>query len=380
MRRILPFVLVGLGVFLVALAFLVRLYVYPSAAVLPYELGDAEKGVKGQQSTATGRVSVLDKGLIAEEGRNAVRPDVPVTAIRTLVTDLSAPESQEGGDVTVWRVGLAVIDDKSPADKPKLITDAMRQSVCLDRSTSESVSPCSRSYVVTCNQSEKELDPCKLAETGEAPARPQAGQQFKFPFGTEKKTYKYYDTTILQATDVRFEAEEEMNGLTVYRFVQEIPETMIEDLKDPPDQVPGILFDPKLKKNVPAKQYYQAENTYWVEPESGQIIKGQSTSQQVLRGPAGTEELVVFDGTLTMIDEDVKANAEEAASNRSKLRLVRLWVPIGAGVLGGLLVGAGLMLELGYRRRARLDANAFAADPADPADPADAAGEGRHRS
>lgn len=44
-------------------------------------------------------------------------------------------------------------------------------------------------------------------------------------------------------------------------------------------------------------------------------------------------------------------NIAEAKENRSNLRLVRLWAPLGTGVLGGLLIGAGLMLELGYRRR-----------------------------
>lgn len=358
MRRILPFVLVGLGVFLVALAFVVRLFMYPSAAVIPYELGDPEKGERGQQSTAAGTVSVLDKGLIAEKGRDAVRQGVEVTAIRTLVTDLSAKESEKGGDVTVWRVGLVVVDDNSDSQDPQPITDVKLQSVCLDRSTSESVSPCSRSYVVTCDEEAEDEDPCLQAQASDKHQRTQAGLQFKFPFQTEQRTYKYYDTTILQATEARFAGAEELNGLGVYKFVQEIPETLIAELDEEHEQVPGILFDPKLQKNVPAKQYYQTVRTFWVEPESGQIVKGTDTSRQVLRGPDGTEELVVFDGTMTMVDREVDANVEAAASNRSMLRLVRLWVPIGAGVIGGVLIAGGLLLELGYRRRQRADAMA----------------------
>jgi hypothetical protein len=351
-RRILPFVLVGLGVFLVAFAFVLRLFVYPSAAVTPYELGDPEKGTKGEQSVATGTVSVLDKGLVAKKGREAVRQDVPVRAIRTLVTDLKAKEAEKGGDVTVWRVGLAVMDDSAPPDETKLISDTTDQSVCLDRRTGESVDPCSDSHVVTCVKTppKGEEDPCRLAQQGAAPQTPQTGLQYKFPFQTEQRDYQYYDTTILQATTAKYVGEEEMDGLTVYRFQQEIPETKISE---DDFEAPGILFDPKLKKNVPAEQFYTADRTFWVEPETGQIVKGEDTSQQVLRGPDDTEELVVFDGTLSLIDEQVQNNVAEAKENRSKLRLVRLWAPLGAGVLGGLLIGAGLMLELGYRRRRR---------------------------
>lgn len=350
MRRILPFVLVGFGVFLVALAFIVRLWVYPTAAVIPYELGDPDKGTKGEQSVAAGTVSVLDKGLVAEKGRDAVRQDVDVKAVRTLVTDLKAKESAPDGDVTVWRTGTAVIEDDPAAGEAKLITDATQQSVCLNRSTSESVAECSESYVVTCVEEENKPDPCELAQIGDSPNLKQVGLQFKFPFNTGQQTYRYFDTTILQAPEIRFAGEEEMDGLTVYRFEQEIPETKTKDLTGE-DAVPGILFDPELKKNVDAEQFYSNHRTMWVEPESGQIVKGSETQKQVLRGPEGTEELVVFDGTLTLVDEQVKTNIAEAKDNRSSLRLVRLWAPIGAGVLGGLLIGAGLMLELGYRRR-----------------------------
>lgn len=352
MRRILPFVLVGLGVFLVALAFVVRLFVYPSATVIPYELGDPDKKSLGEQSIATGTVTVLDKELVAKgKGRDSVRENVPVTAIRTLRTDLSARESKKDGDVTVWKVVLSVVDDeRSTPAKPKLVSDPTQQSVCLDRTTSESVPNCSISYVLDCVEDEDKINPCRLADEGKSPKgqKEQTGLQYKFPFSTEARDYRYFDTTIMQATPARFVGEEELDGLPVYRFQQEIPETEIsaDDF-----EVPANLFTEKAEGNVPADQFYSADRTFWVEPETGQIVKGEDTSQQVLRGPDGTEELVVFEGTLSLIDEQVENGIAEASDNRSKLRLVRLWVPIGAGVLGGLLIGAGLMLELGYRRR-----------------------------
>lgn len=352
MRRILPFVLVGLGVFLVALAFVVRLFVYPSATVIPYELGDPDKKALGEQSIATGTVTVLDKELVAAgKGRDSVRENVDVTALRTLRTDLSAKESKKDGDVTVWKIVLAVVDDeRSTPAKPKLVSDPTQQSVCLDRKTSESAPNCSVSYVLDCVEDEDKINPCRLADEGKPPTgqKEQTGLQYKFPFSTEARDYKYFDTTIMQATPARFVGEEELNGLPVYRFQQEIPET---EISEDDFEVPANLFTEKAEGNVQADQFYSADRTFWVEPETGQIIKGEDTSQQVLRGPDGTEELVVFEGTLSLIDEQVKNNISEASDNRSKLRLVRLWVPIGAGVLGGLLIGAGLMLELGYRRR-----------------------------
>ena len=49
-----------------------------------------------------------------------------------------------------------------------------------------------------------------------------SGQIYKFPFGTEKKTYEIFDRDILATLPAKFVKTEEINGLETYQFTQEI--------------------------------------------------------------------------------------------------------------------------------------------------------------
>lgn len=48
------------------------------------------------------------------------------------------------------------------------------------------------------------------------------GLSYRFPFHTEKKTYPYFDPIAQKPFDVNYDTEEDVNGLTTYKFTQNV--------------------------------------------------------------------------------------------------------------------------------------------------------------
>ncbi len=53
-------------------------------------------------------------------------------------------------------------------------------------------------------------------------ALPHEGLAYRFPFDTEKKTYPFFDPIAQKAYDANYDGEEDVNGLTTYRFTQNV--------------------------------------------------------------------------------------------------------------------------------------------------------------
>ena len=53
-------------------------------------------------------------------------------------------------------------------------------------------------------------------------ALPHDGLSYRFPFDTEKKTYPYFDPIAQKAFDANYDGEEDVNGLTTYKFTQNV--------------------------------------------------------------------------------------------------------------------------------------------------------------
>ena len=56
----------------------------------------------------------------------------------------------------------------------------------------------------------------------------------KFPAGTEKKDYEFWEANTRQAWPIKFESEEKVLGLDTYKFVQEVPTTKIAEIAGVP--------------------------------------------------------------------------------------------------------------------------------------------------
>ncbi|TDQ04478.1 DUF3068 domain-containing protein [Labedaea rhizosphaerae] len=325
MRRALGFVLIGLGVFAIALGLLLRLYAYPRLAKIPLD----EKTT----SVSTGIAS--DVLIVLDEGKDVrVHHNVPLTSTMLVEGNLLTPDAKPDGNIAVWREKAQVVDDMGH------IVDASIRQVCLDRTTSQGVQNCSRGQqYITNKQDSHGRDIVQLTS--------QVGQNFKFPFGVEQQSYQFYDTTLRKATEAKFVAEDQIDGIDVYKFVQTIPDTKLPDA----EAVPGSLVG-SSEPSVEADRYYRNVRTLWVEPDSGIIIRGQEDQHQELRVPNSTlPPTVVFNGTLAFNGPTVKANVDRANDAISQLALVATTGPTVL-IIGGvvLAIGGVLLLVLPGRR------------------------------
>ncbi|MGW5054844.1 DUF3068 domain-containing protein [Actinokineospora sp. NPDC004072] len=325
MRRIVGLVLLGLGVFAVAAGLLLQFYAYPRLAKAPHDINTVSVA-RGSGITA---LVYVDNGGV---GSPEIRRDLALTSTTRVTGDLRAPEVQVDGDVTAWVESAIVVDDASG-----LVVSGGVRSLCLDRGTGEAVAPCEGQYYE---------DAPGVRTAGTRGEVQQPGLSFKFPFGTEPRDYRWYDTRIKTAPPIRFVGEAEVSGLAVYQFSQEIPPTAIAQR-----DVPGYLLGVD-EQTVQTELFYEVTRTLWVDPLTGKVIDGRQDIKQELRTPAQGpgEGVYVFNGTLELTDETVAANVAETEANHSSLWVITT-LPVILWIAGGVAVIAGLVLLATGRAR-----------------------------
>jgi Porin PorA len=183
MRRFLGPVLLGLGVFLLVLAGMLRFYVADRVVVTPID--------QYAQSVAPGPGTYLDPASLQPRSGDLV-------ATRTLKADVAASNK----DTAVWDVSVVLSTGTGT------FVRATVDRVATDRRTGESVNCCGE------------------AVDG-APTR-HTGVSYKFPFDTQKKDYAWWDPNSKLSTPAKFVSEEKVQGLTTYKFLQVIPPTPIQ--------------------------------------------------------------------------------------------------------------------------------------------------------
>ncbi|MFD0774155.1 DUF3068 domain-containing protein [Streptomonospora algeriensis] len=170
----------------------------------------------------------------------------------------------------------------------------------------------------------------------------QNGQIFKFPFLTEQRDYRFFDTTSRLTRPITFEGEEAYHGVDAYRFEQ-----VIESEKVGERTLPASLLGMDGEDgDITGDEMYSITRTYWIEPSTGVPI-GLSEDQH--RGVVvdGEERLVLFDGTMVWDDETIEAQIESAEQGMTMLPLVRTVIPLVFLAVGAVLVLAGGLLLIG---------------------------------
>lgn len=185
---------------------------------------------------------------------------------------------------------------------------------------------------------------------------------YRFPFDTEKKTYPFFDPIAQKAYDANYEGEEDVNGLTTYRFTQNVGYDDDGKLTDP---IPyASLYDNDEDSQVTARaelwgvpaedpaepvtmdRYYAAQRTFWVDPVSGTIVKSKDHGFHYYARDALKPEVTFADFTLTSNEETVES---QVAAARDEGDTVGLWgriLPITftalglVGLVGGVLLGS----------------------------------------
>jgi hypothetical protein len=286
-------VLVFVGLFLLFFGLFERFYAYPRLKKAPLDQESAPVAV----GTGTYFNRSPDK-LREVQGAQ-------LKNVRTVKGDPKAGTE----DVAVWDSFTSTVD---LADRG--VITATQERIALDRVTGQSVNCC-----------------------GENPRH--QGLTLKFPFDTKKQTYQFWDGPASRALPAVFTREETIQGVKVYRFEQRIePRTLRTQ------DVPGSLAGDPDADSVTTDVVYSNHKTLWVEPATGIIVKAQQDVTQVLETPAGEPVLTLLDAVLTYDDATVKANAEDASSGASRLRLLGTIGPVVGVLLGLVLTSIGLYL------------------------------------
>ena len=318
-KRLAALVLIGLGVAALVTALGIRLFVAPNAVRLPLD--------QKAEPQAEGTVTYYD--FVAGEQVT----EEPATVQQTV---LGAPAAESADDGTAVWVFTSVLGSSEVED-----LNEIEYVVCLDRKTAEA----------------QECDEARIDDDENAEIE---GLTVTFPFDTQKRTYDYFNASVGAAFPAEFVGEEEIDGLTVYRFEQVVPETVVRTQED----VPGALAGVPDEESVTADFVYSNVRTMWVEPVSGIQVRAQESPFTVLRAPDGSEGVTFLAAEVAATEETVNDNAALARDTRKQIDLVTTWLPLGVGVLGALLLVAGALLLLSAARRDRVADQPPAREPA----------------
>jgi Porin PorA len=290
--RRLGYVLVFIGLFLLFFGLFERFYAYPRLKKAPLD--------QESQPVAVGTGTYFNRGSLREV------PGAQLKNVRTVKGDPKAGTEE----VAVWDSFVSTVDMADGG-----VIQATQERVALDRVTAQSVNCC-----------------------GENPRH--QGLTLKFPFDTRKQTYQFWDGPAGRALPAVYTREETIQGVKVYRFEQHIDRLTLGT-----QEIPGSLAGEPSVASVQTNIVYSNVKTIWVEPATGIIVKGQQAVNQVLEPTSGGgKDLTLLDGVLTYDDATVRANAKDAADAAGQLRLLSTILPVGALVVGLVLLVVGLLL------------------------------------
>lgn len=198
------------------------------------------------------------------------------------------------------------------------------------------------------------------------------GLSYRFPFHTEKKTYPYFDPIAQKPFDVNYDTQEDVNGLTTYKFTQNIGYNADGKLVAPvvypslyADQATDSKFTASaamwgIQGGDPAEQitmtrYYAAQRTFWVDPVSGTIVKETEHADHFFARDPLKPELTLADYKVTSNEDTVESQINAARDERDRLALWSRVLPITFTAVGLIaLVGGGLLASFSLRSESAL--------------------------
>ena len=366
MRRIWTALLAFLGLLCITAAIAIPTYLVPKLKVVPLDLDITSVATtvpaEGGQGEDRFPATIFDRCSITE--RRAATFGAHLTQQRRSVTVDPSDSSQ----ATVQSAQMVKIDRTRDADgeenEPQLgaigddleCTDAMLTAsvdrVSVNRKTSApngKVSSLQLGYI----------DPGEDPAPVSVPLEDRKGFQYKFPFNTQKRQYYYYDLNTRQDTVAEFVEETTINGMKVYHFKTEVPETDISDLPNADGDAPlgTILNMParwwgvsgrgvKPTDRLEMHRFATSERHERVEPITGTIVDGREDQHQFFKSVDDSDEapnavkefrMDALKGTFKWSDETVNAQTDRAKHYVRLLNGAGTWLPIALGVLGALL-------------------------------------------
>lgn len=338
MLRLAMCALLGLGAALLIAALLLSTYTAGKVSRIPLDLNTT--------LVANGTGTALDPQSLSAQ-RFVVDKNVPVVSQQQI-----SVETPSNADVVTLQVGSTLRRSDRQQDTGLLL--AMVDTVTVDRITAMAVSDDTHPGGFV-------QKPRTIEDTGPpiSIALPHEGLAYRFPFDTEKKTYPYFDPIAQKAFDANYEGEEDVNGLTTYRFTQNVgydadgklaePIKYASLFKDNEDgevtaraELWGLPGDPN--EPITMTRYYAAKRTFWVDPVSGTIVKTEAHANHYYARDPVVPEMSVADYKVSSTEQTVEAQVAAARDQRDRIALWSRVLPITLTVAGLVLLFAGALL------------------------------------
>ena len=341
--------IIGLGAALLIAALLLSTYTTSRITKIPLNL-DATL-------VSDGSGTALDSASLSSD-HVVVNQNVPLVSQQQI-----SVESPANADVVTLQVGTSVRRTDKQKDTGLLL--AIVDTVTLNRKTAMAVSDDTHTggAVQKPRTFSDENPPTSI------PVR-HDGLSYRFPFNTEKKTYPYFDPVAQKTYDVNYDTQEDVNGLSAYRFTQNIGYSADGKLVAPV-KYPSLYAgdeDGKVTTSAamwglpgdPAEQitmtrYYAAQRTFWVDPVSGTIIKQTEHANHFFARDPLKPEVTLADYKLTSNEDTVESQVNAARDERDRLALWSRVLPITFTAVGLIaLIGGGVLAAFSLRTESAL--------------------------
>jgi hypothetical protein len=341
--------IIGLGAALLIAALLLSTYTTSRITKIPLNL-DATL-------VSDGSGTALDSASLSSD-HVVVNQNVPLVSQQQI-----SVESPANADVVTLQVGTSVRRTDKQKDTGLLL--AIVDTVTLNRKTAMAVSDDTHTggAVQKPRTFSDENPPTSI------PVR-HDGLSYRFPFNTEKKTYPYFDPVAQKTYDVNYDTQEDVNGLSAYRFTQNIGYSADGKLVAPV-KYPSLYAgdeDGKVTTSAamwglpgdPAEQitmtrYYAAQRTFWVDPVSGTILKQTEHANHFFARDPLKPEVTLADYKLTSNEDTVESQVNAARDERDRLALWSRVLPITFTAVGLIaLIGGGVLAAFSLRTESAL--------------------------
>jgi len=127
--------------------------------------------------------------------------------------------------------------------------------------------------------------------------------------------------------------------VATYVFVADIPAAQVGT-----KSLPGALVGLKPSE-VTLPEFYSAKETYFVDPATGVPIAVDQNVQQTLQDNTGTTRLVLLSADFKTTPASVVSSVKRVKDATTKINVLKVIVPIVAGLLGIILLVIGLVLS-----------------------------------
>jgi hypothetical protein len=351
MLRFAACAIIGLGAALLIAALLLSTYTSSRIAKIPLNI-DATL-ISAGNGTALDSASLSGDHLV-------VNQNVPLVSQQQV-----SVESPANADVVTLQVGTSVRRTDKQKDSGLLL--AIVDTVTLNRKTALAVSD-------DTHPGGSVQKPRTVNDESPPTAMPlrHEGLSYRFPFHTEKKTYPYFDPIAQKPFDVNYDSQEDVNGLTTYKFTQNVGYTADGKLVAPvayptlyADQTTDSKFtasaamwgvqggDPN--EQITMTRYYAAQRTFWVDPVSGTIVKQKEHANHYFARDPLKPEMTLADYTVTSNEDTIEAQVNTARDERDRLALWSRVLPITFTAVGLIaLIGGGVLASFSLRTESAL--------------------------